>query len=141
MEKRHRDNQRTKCYRWEAELGGPRDTVPFKQIQSVVDHVWASEGLQHPPKVVRLPKTSKYGGDATRTKVRFHGSTSTKTILHELGHSMTMDVDGNGDSHGPHFVGTIMLLYNKYLGIPLERMTKLARERKLKYHFGTESRF
>lgn len=142
MENRHRDSQRSKCYAWEAGLGVERDSVPYDQIQSIVDHVWASEGLKYPPKVKPLPKqVRKHIADATRLHLRFGETASTKTILHEIGHAMTTDFDGNGDSHGPHFVGTLMLLYSKYLGIPLGDMIKSAREAKLKYHFGTESVF
>jgi len=142
MEDRHRDNQRSKCYDWESSLEYRRDRIPYDQIQAIVDHVWSSEGLQHPPIVRPLPKqVTKHAADATRLHLRFPEETTTKIILHEIGHAMTTDFDGNGDSHGPYYVGTIMLLYSKYLGIPLGDMITSAREAKLKYVLGACSEF
>ena len=38
-------------YAWEDAEVAPRDRslVPFAQLQALVDHVWAAEGLRFPP--------------------------------------------------------------------------------------------
>lgn len=142
MECRTRDSQRAKCYKWENAFGYENNNIPFEQAQSIVDHVWHSEGLKFPPVVVPLPKQCRrVCATGSRTQLEFPEYTSTKTILHELGHAMTMDIHGKGDRHGPCFVGTVMLLYSKYLNIPLADMIVSAREAKLKYRFGTNSSF
>ncbi len=113
------DFQRHKVYAWEASHvnGMDRARVPFSNIQAVVDHVWSDMGLLYPPRVRAMPKQkTTAAGDANRLSVRFHehGAT-TITILHELAHSMTMDVEGAGFMHGPGFVGVYMKLLDKYI--------------------------
>lgn len=136
MEDRQRDSQKSKCYAWESSLGVEGGWVKYNDIQPIVDHVWTSEGLVNPPKVKPLPKqTRKHCATGSRLRLRFEVSASNKTILHEIGHAMTMDFDGNGDAHGPRFVGTIMLLYTKYLNLSMTDMMASAREVKLKYEF------
>lgn len=115
------DKQRFVVYDWEREFISHRDTtiVPFNQIKTIVDYVWKMEGLNYPPLVERLHKNSKYGGDATRTKVRFQETTYTWIILHELSHSMATDVLEGSNLHGSLFLGIYMQLLNRYMGIPL----------------------
>ena len=140
-----RDQQKNKVYSWEQRYIAPHDKsqVPFEQIQSLVDHVWEQEGLQHPPRVKNLPRNAHCrSGDATRTIVRFHeGTTPTWIILHELAHSMTSDVDHNSNWHGSLFVGQYILLVSKYLGIKLSDLIVSARKDDVKYKLGYVCQF
>lgn len=42
-----------RLYAWENRVVAPLDcsVVPFERMQAIVDHVWAAEGLQWPPRV------------------------------------------------------------------------------------------
>jgi len=48
-----RDYQRSACYAWEGRHIHPNDTgtVPFEQAQAIVDYVWTTAGLAHPPNI------------------------------------------------------------------------------------------
>jgi hypothetical protein len=58
--------------------------------------------------------------DGCRSKVRFQAEGAHEsTILHELAHSLTCNVDDTGDWHGPEFVGTYMALLSRHMGVAL----------------------
>lgn len=130
------DKQQNKMYKWDREVVDPHDTnlIPFNQIECIVEYIWKSEGLKFPPKVEELPK-SRYRSafaDATRLEVRFREHAYTKTILHELAHSMTSDLDGESNMHGALFMGVYIHLLHRYLGLEIKHLVDTALEYGLK---------
>jgi hypothetical protein len=116
-----RDQQRQAVYDWEVQNVAPYDrtVVPFAQIESIVHHIWAAEGLEYPPLVVPLPANAKIAGKGDRTMVHFPTQTYTWIILHELSHSMTGVCDGRTNKHGSLFMGILCQLLNRYLNLPI----------------------
>lgn len=119
------DYQKSKVYRWESSfnVGG---WVPYDMAQSVINYIWADYGLSYPPKVQTLSRNANVEGKANRTVVYLQPNNTMLTILHELAHSMTSDLYGESDLHGPRFVGVYMKLLHKYLNIDLFEMLKQA---------------
>lgn len=117
-----RDRQRSRVYKWEEmvvyQYSGP--DIAFHNIKKMVDYVWEDMGLLYPPKVTQFqPNVKSKGADATREELRFHGQSNARQVLHEMAHAMTDDVEYYYEGHGPEFVGMVMQLYSKYLGIDL----------------------
>jgi hypothetical protein len=133
------DYQKSKLYKWEQTHVNPVDTayVPFDNIQNVVNHIWKEMGLEYPPRVKPMPKqVTKWAGDANRLVIRFpeHGA-KTVTIIHELAHSMTADLDGASMQHGPGFVGVYMRLLDKFIpGLNLLVLMHTANEMGVKFN-------
>lgn len=111
-----RDYQKSKVYKWEDCLPNG-DHISFDKIQEYVNLVWEKMNLQYPPRVEKIRK-NKAIADATRMVVRFqpHGCCQ-KIILHELAHSMTMNIDGIGHQHNDVFVGMYMILMERFLNM------------------------
>ena len=100
-------------YAWEDRVVAPHDPtpVPFAQLQSLVDHVWAAEGLRWPPQVKPLPAQARRTvARASRTVIEAPKSLPSWVLLHELAHAMTTDVEGRSAWHGPDFVGVYVQL-------------------------------
>lgn len=114
-----RDYQKSTVYKWERQNIKSGAFIGFKNIQDYVNETWDKMGLKYPPIVKPLPnQVRKIGGDATRTVVRFPDTgTFEATILHELAHSMTATIDGPSHQHNEYFVGMVMVLYEKFLGV------------------------
>lgn len=115
-----RDYQVERVYRWEQKhiTGGPR--VKFEHAQAIVDHIWTSEGLKYPPTVQAFEtNVRKWAGTANRLEIRLQPIVTTKTIVHEVAHSMTTNIDHESAMHGPLFVGMYAKLLNKYMGVDL----------------------
>lgn len=124
-----RDFQKARVYRWEDTHIAPRDQsqVPFEHIQAIVNHCWP---VQHPPRVLALPKQARVLGTGHRLGLRFPSNTTTPTwvILHELAHALTY-----GDGHGPNYVGVYMQLVEKYLNVPLPFLHYTAKMGRVKF--------
>lgn len=125
------DFQKSRVYSWERRHVGPSDlkVVPFANIQAVVNHVWAGEGLLYPPKVREMAKQmTTAAGTGSRLSLHFpeYGA-KTWVILHELAHSLTMGIGDVSDDpgghvsspHGPEFVWIYMKLLEKYMKMNL----------------------
>lgn len=111
-----RDYQRSKVYKWEECLDNGQ-WVSFDAIQDYVNSVWQKMNLKYPPRVEIIRK-NKAIADATRMVVRFQPEgCCQKIILHELAHSMTMNIDGIGHQHNTVFVGVYMILLEKFLNM------------------------
>ncbi len=113
------DYQKSRLYSWEQVHVNPvdRQLVPYDNVQNVINHVWSEMGLLYPPRVTPMHKNvTKWAGSANRLVVNIpeHGAT-TITILHEIAHSMTMDLEGAGFQHGPGFVGVFMRLLDRFV--------------------------
>ena len=98
-----RDYQRSACYAWEDRHIDPNDTgtVGFEQAQAIVDYVWSTAGLAHPPKIRPLSPTARsLRGTATRLWIRIpKAGVKSTVLLHEIAHSMTSDALGEHCDH------------------------------------------
>jgi hypothetical protein len=102
-----------KLYAWEDAVVAPRDRsrVPFARLQSLVDHVWAEEGLRWPPRIRPLPRQARGTvARATRTAIEAPPELPSWVLLHEVAHALSSDVDGDHAGHGPDFVGLYLRL-------------------------------
>lgn len=129
-----KDYQQSACYKWESYLP-EGERIRFKKIQAYVDHVWSDMGLEYPPRVEVMPKhTKRWLGQANRMKLWFPtDGASEKTILHELAHCMTMNVDGVGHQHNKYFVGMYIVLLNKYMMINIFMLWYSAEKHRVEY--------
>jgi hypothetical protein len=106
-----------RLYAWEDAVVAPRDLsrVPFARLQALVDHVWAAEGLRYPPRVRPLPRQARRTvARATRLSIEAPAELPTWVLLHELAHALTSTADGEGDGHGPAFVGMYLRLLTRH---------------------------
>lgn len=107
------DRHARKLYAWEDAVVAPRDRslVPFARLQALVDHVWAAEGRQWPPRVRPLPRQARRTvARATRTVIEAPPELPSWVLLHEVAHALTADVEGNHAGHGPDFVAAYLRL-------------------------------
>jgi hypothetical protein len=110
-----------RLYAWEDAEVGPREAsrVPFGQLQALVDHVWAAEGLRFPPRVKRLPHQARRTvARATRLAIEAPAVLPTWILLHELAHALTSTAEGDNDGHGPRFVGLYLHLLVRHARMP-----------------------
>ena len=117
-----RDYQQSKVYAWEAGVINPRTSrqVAFKDAQAFVDGIFICEGLLYPPCVTLLhPNTKRWAGLGSRQEIQIKPVTTVGTLLHEIAHVLTMEIDRSQVGHGPDFVGVYMRLLDKYAGVPL----------------------
>lgn len=113
------DFQKSKVYAWENKVVEKWDTSPamsISEIEDLVSFVWASEGLNHPPRVVE-PRSTKQCATGGRFEVQFPQNMRRRWIvLHELAHSINrLGGDEICDGHGPRFVKIYVGLLIKYL--------------------------
>ena len=102
-----------RLYEWEDRVVAPldRSRVPFAQLQALVDHLWAAEGLRWPPRVRPLPRRARATvARATRTAIEAPAELPSWVLLHEVAHAMTSTPEGDTDGHGPRFVGVYFRL-------------------------------
>lgn len=135
-----RDYQKTKVYRWEDRIVGPRDTksITIEVAKVIVVYVWDRAGLKYPPKVELLPaQTTTKAGCATRAKIQLLPNIRTWIVLHEVAHSMnsTNDTESVGDLHGPNYVGLYMKLLAEHDIVPLPLLMYTATEAKIDFNF------
>lgn len=136
-----RDYQRSACYSWEDRHIHPNDTgaVPFGQAQAIVDYVWRTAGLAHPPKMRPLAPTARnLHATATRLWISIPKAGIKSTVLlHEIAHSMTTDAASERThAHGPRFVGVLMkLLCDLIPTINLDELMASARQEGVEFNF------
>ena len=113
-----RDYQASRVYRWERNHLPSGPDVRIEHAQALVDHIWENEGLKYPPRVEPIAaNTTKYAGKANRFNIWLQPVVSTKTIIHEVAHSMTSDIYGNSAWHSSLFVGMYCRLLEKYMQV------------------------
>ena len=115
------DPQAAALYAWEDAEVAPRDAsrVPFAQLQALVDHVWAAEGLLFPPRVRPLPRQARRTvARATRLSIEAPEVLPTWILLHELAHALTSTAEGANAGHGPAFVGMYLRLLARHARMP-----------------------
>lgn len=108
-------------YAWEDRVVAPHDRsqVPFAQLQALVDHVWAAEGLRFPPRVRPLPPQARRTmARASRLAIEAPARLPSWVLLHELAHAMTSTADEASDGHGPAFVGLYLGLLERHARLP-----------------------
>ncbi|MDO9711095.1 SprT family zinc-dependent metalloprotease [Paracraurococcus lichenis] len=119
------DTAARRLYAWEDAEVAPRDLsrVPFAQLQALVDHVWAAEGLRFPPRIRPLPRQARATvARATRLAIEAPAELPTWVLLHELAHSLTSTAEGTNDGHGPRFVGMYLHLLVHHARMPREAL-------------------
>lgn len=139
-----RDYQRQRVYNWEAEWIRPRidDTIPFETAVHVGMHIWNELGLDFPPLFKPLAKqTRNWGGKANRTGVWLPDVTSTKTVIHEIAHSLSSDVEGFSHQHGPDWVGMYIKLLDRFTSLSLPELLYTLREAKVDFNLGASPVF
>lgn len=138
-----RDYQRSRVYSWDWNHVSKLDKsqLSFDQAKMMVTAIWMSEGLINPPDVLEMPKQERKAfAKANRNSVFFPTDKTIPTwiVLHELAHSLTNTVDGNGDRHGADFVGVYMKLLVKYLKMPLPLLMFTAQKEKVDFNIGAK---
>ena len=117
-----------RLYAWEDREVAPRDRsrVPFAQLQALVDHVWAAEGLRFPPRVRPLPRNAarRTVARATRLAIEAPPELPSWILLHELAHAMTSTTEGENAGHGPLFVGMYLHLLVRHARMPRDELAR-----------------
>src|SRR6516162_7418980 len=119
----------------------PNDTgtVPLEQAQAIVDYVWRTAGLAHPPKMRPLAPTARtLHATATRQWIRIPKAGIKSTVLlHEIAHSMTSDAFGEHcHHHGPRFVGVFMRLLCAHIPtFSIDGLMVAARQERVEFNF------
>lgn len=139
-----RDFQKQRVYDWENEFIRPRAprNVSFEAAQTFVDGIFLCERLLYPPKVRLMGKnaTATYALGC-REYIKIREVTPAWVIVHELAHTMTMDIDGRGDRHGPDFVGVYIKLLDSYVNVPLAYSMFTLGKTKVQYNLGAKPIF
>lgn len=120
-----RDYQKQRLYDWQHKHIPDGGIVKIENAQAIVNHIWAEEGLKFPPQVDLIDcRTTKWAGKANRLKIYLQPQVTLRTVLHEMAHSMTADInDMRGTmQHGPWFVGVYAKLIAKYLNVSMPLM-------------------
>ncbi|MGX9963383.1 hypothetical protein ACVFYP_08660 [Roseomonas sp. F4] len=96
-----------RLYAWEDRVVAPldRSVVPFAQMQALVDHVWAAEGLRWPPRLRPRKATRAVIATGSRLAIEAPESLPSWVLLHEIAHALADAGDGDMAGHGPDFVG------------------------------------
>lgn len=139
-----RDYQKQRVYDWEARWIRPRiaDRISFDTAVAVGLHIWTELGLQYPPQFKPLAKqTRNIGGKANRMAVWLPERTSTATVIHEIAHSLTCDVDGHSERHGPEFVGMMMKLIDRFTPLSIPEMMYTLSQTNVDYNLGASPSF
>lgn len=128
-----RDFQRERVYRWQRNFPQGK-WLKFEDIPEYVNRVWMLEGLEHPPLVYELHPNDRHGGKGNRMGLWFpkHGACK-RTVLHEIAHSMTGNIEGTTDRHGPQFVGVFIKLLDRHMCIPSTALWYKAEVDKVKF--------
>ncbi|HYZ32842.1 MAG TPA: hypothetical protein VE684_11260 [Crenalkalicoccus sp.] len=133
-----------RLYAWEDAVVAPRDLsrVPFAQLQALVDHVWASEGLRFPPRVRPLPRRARATvARATRLAIEAPDELPSWVLLHELAHAMTSTAEGENDGHGPRFVGLYLRLLERHARLDRAMLEASLREAGIAFDAGARPVF
>lgn len=137
---RLRDSQRQKVYNWEYavttyEQRQPNLTTP--QIYDYIMEVSTWYGIKPPKWEWRHGKSTRscYWPGEHKISLEQGRGANLHILLHELGHA----IERSRPAHGPLFVGTIMGLYHRYMGLSVKTMVAEANRRKVK--FSTQAKF
>jgi hypothetical protein len=131
-----RDFQRQRVYDWQHEFVPQGQFVSLDQARALVEYIWKEEGYEFPPAVREIPKqTRKWAGNACRSVIHLSPVVSTQTVIHEVTHSLLMDMDNGSDDpgHGELFMGLYMQLLSKYMRIPMFEMMYTANKEGVKF--------
>lgn len=131
-----RDSQRSKVYAWERSIDGlvrGIGTLRFEEAEAMFNRIWRSERGRygHAKRQTPVVKKGRGGGRTTM------GGTSIKlgvwarqpsVVLHEMAHCLAPV----GEHHGPRFVGTVIGLYCRHMGMDRDELVERAYERGVK---------
>jgi putative metallohydrolase (TIGR04338 family) len=145
--KRARDTQRSRVYAWEgvacrAASGRSIDEPEFAKLEECEEFalpIWRAERGRVGHAKVRAPSIERPNrGQTSALAHRDHRITlprwarSRWVILHEMAHRLNAGNDGA--SHGPRFVGILIGLLARRLGLDANLLMRLADEHGVKYH-------
>jgi putative metallohydrolase (TIGR04338 family) len=145
--KRTRDTQRSRVYAWEgvacrAATGRGDDEPEFDKLEECEEFalpIWRAERGRVGHAKVRAPSIERPNRGQTRAIAHAdHRITlprwarSRWVILHEMAHRLNAGKDGA--SHGPRFVGILVGLLARRLGLDANLLMRLADEHGVKYH-------
>lgn len=135
------DYQKSKVYAWErAYLPNDSVNIDIKQARTLVDYIWEDMGLKYPPVVTEF-NSKRYLGTASRLQIHLLPLVSTITIIHEISHSLTAEIDGMSCGHGPSFVGMYVKLLDKYAGVPLPQSMALLKRARVDFDINIQPVF
>jgi len=132
-----------RLYAWENRVIAPldRSAVPFDQMQGIVDHVWAAEGLRWPPRVRPRKATKVTLATGSRLAIEAPVSLPTWILLHEIAHAMTSTAEGSGAGHGPDFVGIYVRLLVRHCRLDQEMLAETLATAAIKWNSGATPAF
>ncbi len=111
----------------------------FEDAQTFVDGIWLAHGWLYPPHVGLMAKhATKIWASGHRDKINIREKTPTWVVLHELAHTLTAKIHGNGDKHGPDFVGLYIKLLEDVLGISRLMLMFTLDQDGIKYNFNAK---
>lgn len=101
------NRQARRLYAWEDRVVAPldRSRVPFAQMQAIIDHVWAVEGLRWPPRIRHRKATRATLATGSRLAIEAPDELPSWVLLHEIAHALADRDDGSAGGHGADFVG------------------------------------
>lgn len=128
------DFQRQRVYAFEIEAKlreGP--PIPRDKVQSVVNMIWAEQGLEKPPVVQLVPgrrRGTAYGDSLIRIGIG-NGDVQlcVRYVLHEVAHCINARLNHVTDGdlrHGATFVAILMKLRVQYANDSFEEMARIA---------------
>jgi hypothetical protein len=140
------DVQRQKVYRWEQKAIAPIHDriVRFEDAQTFIDGVWLAMGLLWPPEVVPMARQARRviakGG---RLTIHLPPEVQAWVLVHELAHALTNTAhdEGDGEGHGPDFMGMYLKLLDRVLSIPLAYTMYSLQAHSIQYNLGVQPRF
>jgi hypothetical protein len=140
------DVQRQKVYRWERACIAPIHDriVRFEDAQTFVDGVWLAMGLLWPPGVEPLPGQARsLVAKGDRLTIHLPPEIQAWVLVHELAHALTNTAhdEGDGEGHGPDFMGMYLKLLDRVLGIPLAYTMYSLQTHHIRYNLGVQPRF
>lgn len=109
------ENSSNRVYRWEDKVIHPTVSshIAFENVQSVLDHVWAKEGQEYPPRVAKLAPQNGGAVEARANRfkiwIRPEGIRTT-VLLHEIAHSLMPE-----DGHNSKWLGVYITLLSRYI--------------------------
>jgi hypothetical protein len=137
-----RDSQRSAVYAWERSLDGVRmfhEMLNLEEVAEFVGHVWPKERGRYGRARSKAPTIRRV--HMGQTSAISHGnevsfprwSRNPWVILHELAHELLP----SGEHHGPRFVGCLIGLAARHMGLDRDWLVESALAAGLKVNVGS----
>lgn len=126
--KRVKDTQKNSVYKWEEMIGEKWNCPKFSpslnenECRQLIERVWREEKLTSCPPRIVPPQSAHYaysrnGSIMGNTIELPKWARNPLVVLHELAHSIVW-AKYKKSGHCPLFCGVLILLWEKYMGIP-----------------------